>query len=137
TMDRERFARLEEAFARASEAPDGERARGLEEIGAGDAELRREVEALLSHRASRPEFIETPALGSGFAVRVEMAEDALPPGSTLGPYRIVRRIGAGGMGVVYEGVREAAGFSQRVALKLIKRGMDTEEIIRRFEAERG
>ena len=137
SMHPEHFARLEEAFARASEAPDSERARVLDEIGAGDEELRQEVEALLRHRARRPEFIETPALGAGFAVRVETAEDALPPGSAIGPYRIVRRIGAGGMGVVYQGVREAPGFTHRVALKLIKRGMDTDEIIRRFEAERG
>jgi serine/threonine protein kinase/tetratricopeptide (TPR) repeat protein len=136
-MDRERFAKLEEAFARANEAPEPERARVLDEIGAADSRLRAEVESLLEHGARRSEFIETPALGSGFAVRVEAAEDALPPGSAIGPYRIVRRIGAGGMGVVYEAVRVAAGFSQRVAVKLIKRGMDTEEIIRRFEAERG
>jgi serine/threonine-protein kinase len=54
----------------------------------------------------------------------------------LGSYRLLRRVGSGGMGSVYLAVRADGQFQRRVAVKLIKRGMDTEEVLRRFERER-
>src|SRR5690606_36361399 len=77
-----------------------------------------------------------PLLDGG-GVLAEMlgeADDAAHP-SMIGPYRIVKEIGRGGMGTVYLAERDAP-FRKRVALKLIKRGMDTDEIIRRFRYER-
>jgi serine/threonine protein kinase/tetratricopeptide (TPR) repeat protein len=59
-----------------------------------------------------------------------------PEPERIGAYRIVRRLGAGGMGLVYLGVRDDDKFHKRVAIKLIKKGMDSEEILRRFEQER-
>ena len=57
-------------------------------------------------------------------------------GRRIGPYRVVREIGRGGMGAVYLAARADEQFEQRVAIKLIKRGMDTDDIIRRFRTER-
>jgi serine/threonine-protein kinase len=57
-------------------------------------------------------------------------------GRLIGPYRIVSELGRGGMGAVYLATRDEAGFEQQVAVKLIKRGMDTEGIVRRFLQER-
>jgi non-specific serine/threonine protein kinase/serine/threonine-protein kinase len=54
----------------------------------------------------------------------------------LGPYRLIREIGHGGMGTVYLGVRDDDAFQKRVAIKVLKRGMDTESIVRRFRHER-
>jgi eukaryotic-like serine/threonine-protein kinase len=58
------------------------------------------------------------------------------PGVLIGPYRLVRELGQGGMGIVYLAERADGQFEQRVALKLIKRGMDSDEILRRFLGER-
>ena len=57
-------------------------------------------------------------------------------GGRLGPYRLIREIGQGGMGTVYLGVRADDAFQKRVAIKVLKRGMDTESIVRRFRHER-
>jgi non-specific serine/threonine protein kinase/serine/threonine-protein kinase len=54
----------------------------------------------------------------------------------IGAYRILHEVGRGGMGVVYAGMQESDGFKRRVAIKLLKRGMDTEDVLRRFELER-
>jgi eukaryotic-like serine/threonine-protein kinase len=74
----------------------------------------------------------TPMSGRGPAT---MAEDRLAPDRLAG-YKILRTLGQGGMGVVYLAKREDSNFAQRVALKVIKRGMDTDDIVRRFEVER-
>lgn len=73
-----------------------------------------------------------PMSGRGPAT---LAEDRLAPDRLAG-YKILRTLGQGGMGVVYLAKREDSNFAQRVALKVIKRGMDTDDIVRRFEVER-
>ena len=60
----------------------------------------------------------------------------LSPDVRLGPDRLIREIGHGGMGTVYLGVRDDDAFQKRVAIKVLKRGMDTESIVRRFRHER-
>ncbi len=67
------------------------------------------------------------------------AEDAGPgpaPGESIGPFKLVRRLGQGGMGEVFLAQRSDTGFEQQVALKLLKRGMDSAEVLRRFVQER-
>ena len=57
-------------------------------------------------------------------------------GLRVGPYRLVRELGRGGMGTVYLAVRDDDAFHKRVAIKVLKRGMDTDAIVRRFRTER-
>ena len=71
--------------------------------------------------------------------RTTVTPEVLPDVSQdgrLGPYRLIREIGHGGMGTVYLGVRDDDAFQKRVAIKVLKRGMDTDSIVRRFRHER-
>jgi tRNA A-37 threonylcarbamoyl transferase component Bud32/tetratricopeptide (TPR) repeat protein len=128
-MRNERWRRLEELYDAAAELSPPDRERFLDEQCQGDEELRRELTAMLGDA------------GSGFTKAVEHAAAAVAsdpgswPGRKVGPYRIVRLIGQGGMGAVYEGVREDA-FQKRVAIKLVKYTFDSEFARRRFEQER-
>ncbi|MCC7124950.1 MAG: protein kinase [Acidobacteria bacterium] len=92
---------------------------------ASDPDLRHEVESLLDVQTI--DFLETPALA------VE-AEDAAP--RTIGPYHTISELGRGGMGKVYLAVRADDAYQKRVAVKLVKRGTDTDEIVQRFRLER-
>ena len=91
-----------------------------------DDELRQEIESLLDSHESDPDYLETSPLHS-----LELA-----PGDVLGPYRIEGAIGEGGMGAVYRAQRADQSYDRTVALKVIKPGMDTRAVLRRFEAER-
>lgn len=96
-----------------------------------DPELRRKVEALLDAHQKAQGFLETPPdLG---AMGAEEIDDLI--GKRVGVYSIQRRIGGGGMGVVYAAEQEES-IKRTVAVKLIKLGMDSKEIISRFHAER-
>jgi serine/threonine-protein kinase len=117
----------------------GEREALLAERCGGDAELRREVVSLLAAYDAAGTFIDEPALARGEGVCGEDAngEDAaVAAGTRLGPYRIERQLGHGGMGAVYLARRADREFEQSVAVKVLKRGMDTDEIVRRFRGER-
>lgn len=135
------FRRVEEIYFAVSAMPVGERAAGLRALCGSDVEVRREVESLLSHQEGATEFLAEPALGGGLATR---ALDELAPrvdkddlvGQRVGKYKVEARIASGGMGTVYLAVRADEEFEQQVALKVVKRGMDTEEILARFKAER-
>jgi Tol biopolymer transport system component/predicted Ser/Thr protein kinase len=105
----------------------------LDRTCTGDPELRAEVEALLAG-AEASVFFESAAVD--FADPLVEAEVSGRTGEFFGPYRLVRELGHGGMGLVYLAERADGQFQQRVALKLIKRGMDSDEIQRRFLAER-
>jgi eukaryotic-like serine/threonine-protein kinase len=97
----------------------------------GDDELRGEVESLLAAEVQAADFIETPV----FRIRMDDAPP-LATGQRIGSYRIVREISRGGMGTVYLAERADEEFERRVALKVIRRGMDSDEIVERFRAER-
>ena len=82
------------------------------------------------------DFIEAPALERQ---RRRRWWNKLPDpvvGRRIGPYRVTGEVGRGGMGVVYEAVRADDHFQQQVAIKIVKRGMDTDFILRRFRNER-
>jgi tetratricopeptide (TPR) repeat protein/tRNA A-37 threonylcarbamoyl transferase component Bud32 len=130
-MEAERYERVGALLVAALERPPHERGPFLEEACSGDDLLKKEVETLLRSHDAAGSFLEGPAveaLGLG-------AETALE-GKRVGPYRLLTEIGRGGMGVVYMAARSDEAFEKRVAIKLIKRGMDTEEIVRRFKKER-
>jgi len=101
-----------------------ERAAYLDGACSGDAGLRARVEALLAAHDEASGFLESPAVDAG--------EE---PGNRIGPYKLLQEIGSGGMGVVYMAEQEKP-VRRKVALKVIKLGMDTKQVIARFEAER-
>ena len=134
-MTPERWKKLEEVFESAVQRPPGERAQFLDLACAGDEALRSQVETLLLSYEQAGSFMESPALGSALSeTLVDQTTSVI--GLRLGSYKIVRELGRGGMGSVYLAVRADDEFHKQVAIKLIKRGMDTDFIIRRFRNER-
>jgi eukaryotic-like serine/threonine-protein kinase len=96
--------------------------------------LGQEVGALLEAHLEAGDFLGGPALDSGGWI--SESPQQLLQGRRIGAYKVVRRVGKGGMGEVYLAVRADEEFEKRVALKLLKPGMDTEEVTRRFRTER-
>jgi hypothetical protein len=100
----------------------------------GDAELQAKVTALLeSHLPDN--FLEAPAEAALGAAALRTSEVLERPGDFIGRYKLLEKIGEGGMGVVYMAEQEQP-VRRRVALKIIKLGMDTKAVVARFEAER-
>jgi serine/threonine protein kinase/tetratricopeptide (TPR) repeat protein len=127
----ERWQQIKVVLEGALDRQEAERTAFLDIACEGDDELRREVESLLASEPELGDFIETPV----FRIRPE--EDVpLAAGQRIGAYRVVRELGRGGMGSVYLAERADEVFEKQVALKLVRRGMDTEEIVRRFRSER-
>ena len=102
----------------------------LAEACAADESLRREVEMLLASHQPAAEFMEESPFDT-----LPRADEALI-GKRIGPYCITSEIGRGGMGAVFLAERDDQQFKKRVAVKLIKRGMDTEFVVQRFRNER-
>jgi serine/threonine protein kinase/WD40 repeat protein len=121
-------------FIEALEITDpAERSAYLERACAGDTALRGQVEELLrAHTAPGP-FMDHPTLT--LAPGVEPITGGERPGAMIGPYRLIQQLGSGGMGVVFV-AEQVEPLRRRVALKLIKPGMDSQQVIARFEAER-
>jgi serine/threonine protein kinase/TolB-like protein/Tfp pilus assembly protein PilF len=128
-MSAERHQLLMRVLAEALECDTGGRAPMLDANCRGDTALRAEVERLLAREEAAARFLEEPVAGA-------TSHAGLPEGERIGAYRVEREIGRGGMGVVYLASRNDAEFERRVAIKLVKRGMDTDFVIRRFRAER-
>src|SRR5207302_4273969 len=97
------------------------------------AGLRAEVEALLKASAQAGSFLEPPAAAP--VVTVDEAPVSERPGTVIGPYKLIQEIGAGGMGAVWM-AQPTEPVKRLVALKVIKPGMDSRQVIARFEAER-
>lgn len=131
-MDDERWHRVEEIFERVVEHPLSERNVFLTQACGGDEELRREVESLLAHDVYDT-FIQHPIRGVALSLAALSEKDLI--GTTLGHYRIVGLIGEGGMGAVFAAVRTDELFEQKVAVKLVRRGMDSGFVLERFQAE--
>ena len=137
--------RAEEVFGAALDLADPQgRAEYLARVCAGDEVLRQQVQTLLAAHAQARTFLERPP--SGLAERaggtvVVGAEPGLPPpvgeapGDRIGPYKLLEMIGEGGFGVVWV-AEQSSPVHRRVALKVLKPGMDTREVVARFEAER-
>ena len=109
----------------------------LERLCAGDGALQRAVERVLVADESAGSFLEQPAIHGAAQFIVEPSPSPVSRiGEHLGPYRLVRELGQGGMGSVYLAERSDGQFEQEVALKLIRTGRATEEVVRRFRDER-
>ncbi len=134
----ERWARIETVLDAVLEAPPGDRVALLDRLTAGDPETRAEVESLLQAAERSGGILDATA--EAWAAPY-IAEGTGPggedtPGQVVGRYRLLEQIGAGGMGTVWLAARADGQFEQQVALKLIKRGMDSEEVQNRFLRER-
>ena len=114
-MTPERWARVTELFDAACAQPPAARAAWVAAAG-GDAEIRAEVEAMLQAYDTDPEFLEQPT-DDADAMEQAVADALL--GRRLGAYRLVRQIGRGGMGVVYEAQRDDQEFDRRAAIKVL------------------
>ena len=137
-MTPERWRQVEEIFQAALDLSPEDRTRYLSDVCAQDTSLKRDVESLLSQYDSAGELLDKPLYGSTEMGMFEsFVEDKDPMlGRRLGSYRIEREIGRGGMGAVYEASRADNEFNKRAAIKLVKRGMDTDFVLRRFRKER-
>src|SRR5262245_4675417 len=111
-----------------------ERSAYLDAICAGDSSLRQRIEALLSAHAGAGHFLEQTEANAGQAPTIDDTH-ADGPGTVIGPYKLVEEIGEGGMGTVWM-AQQIEPVKRVVAIKLIKAGMDSRQVIARFEAER-
>src|SRR5687767_14846170 len=128
----DRWQRIEQLFLEASELAPPDRAAFVDRETADDPELRDAVNGMLRHSGHG---------GSRFLHAIEqtaaMAASAIDAGPThIGRYTIVRELGRGGMGTVYLAERTDREFHQQVAIKVVKRGMDTRQVVERFRHER-
>ena len=132
--DPARFAQVDTLFAAALERPIADRESFLDAACAADPELRREVEGLLAADARAGSFLVPPSL-----VPHDVAANVPPvtdPPLRLGPYRLLRELGSGGMGTVYLARRDDAEYERDVAVKILRAGIGADEAVRRFLAER-
>jgi tetratricopeptide (TPR) repeat protein/tRNA A-37 threonylcarbamoyl transferase component Bud32 len=134
-MEPTRLATVEAIFHAALDIPAEQLLEFLDERCAGDASLRREVESLLAAHQRADGFIDEPVASLDVAALEDDEADRMV-GQSIGHWEILKRIGSGGMGAVYLARRADRQYEHQVALKLIKRGMDTEAMLRRFRNER-
>jgi tetratricopeptide (TPR) repeat protein len=130
----DRWQRIEDVFHRAADLPLADRRNFLASTCAGDPDLHREVESLLAADEDAGAVIGQAVAGAATSLR-EDSGLSLPPGSRIGPYAVIALVGRGGMGAVYRAARDG-DFRMEVALKLIKRGADTDAALSRFRKER-
>jgi serine/threonine protein kinase len=120
-------------FAALAKGLPGERAAYLDDACRGDPDLRRRVERMLSAQSQAGDFLEQPA-----ADLIGTSDERPPdhrPGTVIGPYKLLQEIGEGGMGTVFM-AEQIEPVRRKVAVKIIKPGMDSRQVIARFEAER-
>ena len=138
-MDTQRWQRISTIFDAVIEAQPAMRGQLLDQLCASDVDIRREVDALLAADGSAAQFdAKVDSARNSIAVDWVDADerDSVRSDERFGPWRVLRELGRGGMGVVWLAQRADGQFEQRAALKLIKRGMDSEALIARFLRER-
>jgi serine/threonine protein kinase/Tfp pilus assembly protein PilF len=128
--------RANDLFLKALELrSDDERQKYLDEACIGDGALRDDVESLLEANARAGSFLESPVPASNLVAAVDGPSVSERPGTIIGPYKLLEQIGEGGFGVVFM-AEQIQSVRRKVALKVLKPGMDTRQVIARFEAER-
>jgi eukaryotic-like serine/threonine-protein kinase len=133
----DRWKTIEELFYRALEVPEAERASFIESNADGDNDIVREVQSLIDSDSAAATGSYAAAAVKKALVNFHNAENAATaPGRKVGRYRLIKEIGRGGMGTVYLATRDDDTYLQNVAIKLVRRGMDTDFILARFRRER-
>jgi serine/threonine protein kinase len=127
-MTSDRFEQLRRSFEQLLELPPDERDQSLAEISRQDAALSAELRKMLKAHDEVTALLDRPILRS--------PEDLLADATQLGPYRLQREVGRGGMGNVYEAVRVDGNFSKRVAIKILRRDVGGGRFLGRFNRER-
>ncbi len=124
----------EEIFNIAADIEDpAEQSSYLENVCKGNQKLRADIESLLRSDRKAGDFLKSPPFGTNVTLNDSPLTEG--PGTVIGRYKLLEKIGEGGFGVVYM-ADQTKPISRRIALKIIKLGMDTKEVIARFEAER-
>src|SRR6516225_9751441 len=127
-------AKANDLFLRAAEIEaTPERRQFLDQHCGDDPGLRAQVESLLEASAKVGSFLERRPAGLGVTANYEPIAER--PGTVIGPYKLLQEIGEGGMGIVFM-AEQTQPVQRKVALKLVKPGLDSRQVIARFEAER-
>lgn len=132
-----RFRRAESIYFDVAGMAAGDREDAIIRLCAGDESLESEVRSLMSSAAQVGAFLDAPALGKDVEQLAHESDthDSLL-GARVGQFTVTARIATGGMGTVYKAQRSDNQFAQVVAIKVIKRGLDSEEVLRRFADEK-
>jgi serine/threonine protein kinase/tetratricopeptide (TPR) repeat protein len=131
-MAEDRQKRIRRLFDVAMAIPAASRGAFLQESCGDDVELRREVEALVAAAAERQSADLRP---TSIGTETTDPGSAISEPERIGPYRLTRKIGEGGMGIVWEAEQEHP-IKRKVAIKLVKHGLNSESVLSRFETER-
>src|SRR5262245_2019010 len=136
-MREERWSQIEDLFLQAVEIPPNERDQFLAQACRGDEVLRQELNSLLACDVPQTPLVQASFL-PGASVSSESTSDTTldQVNRRIGPYRLVRLLGRRGMGSVYLATRVDDQYQKEVAIKLLKRGMDTDFMLQRFRQER-
>jgi len=132
----DRWSEVDALFGAALNHPPLERAAYLREVCASDADLLRLTLDLVRSVETAPDFLEDRALFVGVTPGSSPVAAEEPEGTRIGSYRLLRAIGRGGTGTVYAADRVNGDFEQRLAIKILRRGLDTADVLARFRAER-
>jgi serine/threonine protein kinase/tetratricopeptide (TPR) repeat protein len=133
--------RVQAVFLTLAAVPIADRAAALDLACGTDGELRQRVEALLQAHDAPGSFLDQPGVAPAPTEASEVSEPSagsLPAedvGTQIGPYKLLQRLGEGGMGTVWVAEQQRP-VKRRVALKIVKPGLDSTQVLRRFEAER-
>ncbi|MBX7171638.1 MAG: protein kinase [Pyrinomonadaceae bacterium] len=127
----DRWDKVSEILNKVLEKPTEKRRTFLRKLCGNDKELYTEIESLLSVEGSTNDFLgKSPLASANILENLTSLKN-----KTIGNYKIVREIGRGGMGSVYLATRNDDQFNKRVAIKILRRGMDSEDILKRFRME--
>ena len=129
------WADAKRVFEAALDLPEADRAAFVDSVCDGNPALRDEIRSLLMWHSGSTGFLETPA-GKVADLPAEAESAARLIGTSVGAWRILDAIGSGGMGVVYRAERADAAFRRHAALKVVRPGPDSPQILQRFQLER-
>src|SRR3954468_1731141 len=132
---RQAASKVEELFFAALELKSPEARSAFLDRHCGETGVRREVEQLIALDARASDFLEVPASPPTVTSPSDSRRGVEEPGTSIGPYKLLEAIGEGGRGTVYM-AEQAEPVRRRVALKVIKAGMDSRQVLARFGAER-